>query len=146
MGPFGLSLTVTALSYGFRPREPPFLPAARSLSAAADSARSCPLLRKGILLRSSRWPKCLPLLKRNGTLRPSQHGLAIRPLISTVSAFRTRVYSFSLSRLVQVLVRGGQTPGIPDLIFSQFQNRCFSQFESACFAIGVAFSSQSEIG
>ena len=41
---------------------------------------------------------------------------------------------------------GGQTLGIPDLMLSHFQNRFFSQFESARFAIGVAFSSQSEIG
>jgi hypothetical protein len=41
---------------------------------------------------------------------------------------------------------GGQTLGIPDFIFSQFQNRYFSQFENVRFAIGVAFSSQREIG
>ena len=40
---------------------------------------------------------------------------------------------------------GGQTLGIPDLIFSQFLNRFFSQFESARFAIGVAFRAREKL-
>jgi hypothetical protein len=56
------------------------------------------LMVKGILQRRSPWHKGLPLPKRNGILRPWQHGLASsNPFTSTDSAFRTRVYSFSRS-------------------------------------------------
>jgi hypothetical protein len=41
---------------------------------------------------------------------------------------------------------GGQTLGIPDLMFIQFLNRFCRQFESVHFAIVVTLSSQSESG